>query len=234
MHFDKSVENAHIFNLSSNQGTITNSNGYFEIAVKENDTLLVSHLEYTPRKIRVTKQMENNFSLLFYVEIMTNYLNTVELKNHDLSGVLFNDIQSADKRDSLYKAQNYIQELMELGQQKSDNTELFNSSAGYVNNVDPNVMNGVGSSVGIGFKDKENALRRSLRSSKNATENIISLYGKNYFISTLNIPEDKVYNFVSYCEYRGILDLYKQNKILELLNILKEESTVYLKLQEED
>lgn len=236
MNFDKSVADAHIYNLTDNQGTITNANGYFEIYAKENDTLLISHIEYVVRKIKVTKQMENNMSLLFYMETKTNYLSTVELKNHDLSGILMNDSQNAKGRDSLFKSQNYIRELMEIGQMKSDNTELFGRSAGYVNDVDPVVMNGAGGSANINFKDKDGKLRRELRSSKTATDEIISLYGKSYFVKTLKIPEDKIYHFLTYCEYRGTLTLYRENKMIELLNVIAEESKSYLKLleQEED
>ena len=47
----------------------------------------------------------------------------------------------------------------------------------------------------------------------------------------------KLYNFLEYCNPLGIEDLYKQNRKIELINMLKKESITYLashKDEEED
>jgi hypothetical protein len=47
------------------------------------------------------------------------------------------------------------------------------------------------------------------------------LYGNDFFQNNLNIPEDELINFVSYCESQGLNDeLIKNNNQLELLEFL--------------
>ena len=45
-----SIENIHILNINSNKGTISNINGNFSIPVKENDTLVISGIQFYKKK----------------------------------------------------------------------------------------------------------------------------------------------------------------------------------------
>jgi len=231
MYFDDPITDVHIYNTGTKQGTSSDANGEFIISVKLKDTLSISHIEYTNRKIIVTNQMLNQSYSIFYLEVMTNYLETVELKNHNLSGLLFTDAKSISK-DSILKASHFIEEMMRIAKLPSKNTELYNREASYVNDVDPISMNGVGGSVGIPLKDKANELRRELRLKKNTPERIITDFGVDYFIKKLKIPEDKIFNFLTYCDYRNIFDLYNNNEILKVLNILNAECASFNKIEE--
>ncbi|MFK5879962.1 MAG: hypothetical protein QM478_10760 [Flavobacteriaceae bacterium] len=231
MNFEKPITDVHIYNLTSKQGTSSNTNGEFSIEVKLKDTLSISHIEYTTRRIIVTEKMIQQSFFVVYLEIKTNYLNTVEIKNHTLSGLLFTDAKSISK-DSIMKASNYIREIIRLSKMYSSNTELYNRSASYVNDVDPIKMNGFGSGGGIPIRDKANELRRELRLKKNTPERIISDFGVDYFIKKLKIPEDKIFNFLTYCDYRNIFDLYNNNEIIKVLNILTIESASFNKIEE--
>lgn len=174
--------------------------------------------------------MQQSISV-FYLEIATNYLNTVEINNHNLSGLLFNDAESISK-DSILKASHFIEEMMKISKLPSNNTELFNRGASYVNDTDPISMNGIGGGFGIGFRDKENELRRELRRKKNTPEKIIAELGKDYFIKKLKIREDRIFNFLTYCDYRDIYRLYNDDEILKVLNILLSESRSFNKIEE--
>ncbi len=231
MNFDYPISDVHIYNISSKQGTSSDANGEFRITVKLKDTLSISHIEYTNRKLIVTNKMLSQSYSIFYLEIMTNYLETVEIKNHTLSGLLFTDTKSISK-DSILKASHFIEEMIRISKLPSKNTELFNRDASYVNDTDPISMNGFGGSVGIPFRDKANELRRELRLKKNIPAQIISDFGKNYFIKNLKIPEDKIFNFLTYCDYRNIFDLYNNNEIIKVLHILTIESRSFNKTQE--
>jgi len=230
MYFNNPIADVHIYNMNSKQGASSDVNGEFRITVKLNDTLSISHIEYTNRKLIVTNQMLHQSYSIFYLEIMTNYLETVEIKNHNLSGLLFTDVKSISK-DSILKASNYIKEIIRLSKLPSKNTEVYNRSASYVNDVDPIKMS-VGGGGGIPIRDKANELRRELRQKKNTPERIIADFGKDYFIKKLKIPEDKIFNFLTYCEYRNIFNLYNNNEIIKVLNILVIESTSFNKIEE--
>ena len=146
------ITDVHIYNISSKKGASSDINGEFRISAKLKDTLSISHIEYTNRKIIVTNQILNQSYSIFYLEVMTNYLETVELKNHNLSGLLFADTKSISK-DSILKASHFIEEMMRIAKLPSKNTELYNREASYVNDVDPISMNGAGASVGIPIKE---------------------------------------------------------------------------------
>ena len=53
----KSLSAAHILNLNTVQGTITNDRGFFEIHTKINDTILVSYLGFASIKLKITNDL---------------------------------------------------------------------------------------------------------------------------------------------------------------------------------
>ena len=57
---------------------------------------------------------------------------------------------------------------------------------------------------------------------------------ETFFKNDLKIPMKKLYNFLEYCNPLGIEDLYKQNRKIELINILKKESNTFLLLKDEE
>ena len=48
---------AHILNLNTVEGTITNDKGYFELPTRTNDTILVSYLGFASIKLKVTNDL---------------------------------------------------------------------------------------------------------------------------------------------------------------------------------
>ena len=59
---------------------------------------------------------------------------------------------------------------------------------------------------------------------------LLSEFGEPFFENDLKIPTDNYYNFLEYCNPLGIEDLFKQNRKIELINVLKKESISYLLL----
>lgn len=230
VHFDIPISDAHIFNLTTHKGASSNLDGNFEITVKLGDTIHISHLEYTNKEIEITEEIINQRALIVYLDIMTNYLNVVEIRDHDLLGVLASDSRSVSI-DSLLKASTYIDKILEAAKIGSNQDFAVNPEAPYMNDVSKIKMNGVGSSIGIPMKDKENILRRKLRTKRNTPDKIISDFGIPFFTDKLDISEDKIHNFLTYCDYRNIIQLYQENKVIEVLTILEEESVEYNKIR---
>ncbi|MFT7330496.1 MAG: hypothetical protein ACI848_000562 [Roseivirga sp.] len=225
-HFDTPVQDIHILNITSNRGTISDINGRFEIDVKVNDTLLISHLEYTSKKVIVEQINIENKLLKIYIEPLTNYLETVELKNHNLSGNLLEDTKDVTI-DTILKIYGLQREFMKLASMPSKPNYEVNREKPIMNNVDPIGEGGVGGRIGIPIRDKENELRRELKLKKSIPEKIIRDFGKDYFIEELNIPEDEIHLFISYCEHRQVFTCYSKGDILKILTIFNEESKNY-------
>ena len=68
-----------------------------------------------------------------------------------------------------------------------------------------------------------------MREAKNIPRLIIYDLGKYFFINKLKIPEEKIHNFLTYCNYRNIFELYKKKKIMRVIKILEIESVSYHK-----
>lgn len=225
-YLDTPITNVHIHNLTTNFGEISDGNGHFEISVRKNDTLKVSHLEYQSKKIIITDEILQNKNFSIELKIMTNYLNTVILKKHNLSGILLTDAKDYTN-DTISKKHSLIEEMMRLAKMPSNNDYISNLEQPIMNNVNP-IGDGMSiASVGIPIKDKANILRKKLREKKNFPDKLIKLFGKDYFINDLKIPEEKIYNFITYCELINIQESLKQNKIMKLIDILTEESIKY-------
>ncbi len=231
-HFETPVQDIHIINLNSNKGTISDTNGRFKIDVMVNDILFISHLEYKSTKITVKQIDLEKGQLKIYIETFTNYLETVELKNHNLSGNLQEDTNSVDI-DTIIKKYALQRNFMKLAAMPSKKSRQVNFEKPILNNVDPTYIGGGGVSLGgIPIRDKENELRRELQFKKSVPDELIQDFGEKYFIEELYIPKEEIYLFISYCESEEIFKLYKNNEILKILTIFTQESKRYLEIKE--
>jgi len=224
------INNVHIHNLTTNYGTTSNNNGKFEIMIKINDTLKISHLKYQTKKIVITDEHLKQSILSIKLKIKTNYLNTVVIKNHTLTGNLVKDIQN-NTNDTISRKHDLIEEMMRLAKMPTSNDYRENTEKPYMNDANPIQMNGAGASIGIPIKDHENILRRELRSKKNIPDKIISELGKYFFVSELKIHKKNIHHFITYCESRNVIELYRKNKIMRLIDVLTEESIGYIKIR---
>jgi hypothetical protein len=103
-------------------------------------------------------------------------------------------------------------------------------------NTVPNSFSGAGGGATIPFKDSERlwALRKKLAQKKAFPFKILSELGDKFFFDTLKIPVDKYFHFLEYCNPLGIEQLHNEGKLLEVIKILRTESTSYLKIIKND
>ncbi|MCF6279350.1 MAG: carboxypeptidase-like regulatory domain-containing protein [Flavobacteriaceae bacterium] len=222
---DTPINNVHIHNITTNYGATSNDKGEFKILVQKNDTLKISHLEYQSKKIIITNEHIKKEILTIELKIMTNYLNTVTIKNHNLTGNLVKDVKDSTN-DTITRKHDLIEEMMRLAKMPSYKN-IRNTEKPPMNSVDPIGNSGGGASIGIPIKDTESILRRELRLKKSFPDKLISEFGEDYFINELKISKDKIHHFITYCGYRNIHKLYKQNEIMKLIDVLTEESVEY-------
>ena len=90
-----SIEGVHVLNITSNQATITNSQGNFKILVKLNDELIFSAIQFKRKKITMNQDIFDSLSITVYLEEFVNELDEVILNSSGLSGSLMNDIQNS-------------------------------------------------------------------------------------------------------------------------------------------
>jgi len=88
------LQSAHIVNLNSVRGTITNSQGLFEIPAKVNDTIFISYIGYQSIKLKITRDLLKGNELEIAIHEKTVDISEVMVKSHRLIGVLVVDAKN--------------------------------------------------------------------------------------------------------------------------------------------
>jgi len=227
------VKNANIVNLKTNIGTFSNDFGDYKIVVSVGDTLKFSSVQH-----KTIYRIVNNFvyrsEILDVFMISSTYeLDEVVLRRNDLDGFLSLDLKKTpeDRRaEALKNTMNFSRVNMNI----TYNGDYIDQRVKPpMNNVDPIAMfAGAGGGVSIPFKYSEKlwALRRDFDFREKFPEMLISEFGETFFENDLKIPTEKYYSFLEYCNPLGIENLFKENRKIELINVLKKESITYLLL----
>lgn len=229
LELQKPISGVHIYNLNRLTATASRDNGIFEITVSQNDTLIISHVKYKTQRIVISKGYLNNAAPVnIHLEIMTNYLDTVSIKNHDLSGIL----EADSKTTKLTDTDSINAVWRDLAKQPSFKDYERDLSKPILNNVDATVNSTVKVAAGIPMKFKDVEIRRELKNKRDFPKRIISDFGTGYFTNTLKIPSEKIHHFLTYCDSKNIIDLYYKNEIMAVLTILHDESIEYTKIKD--
>ena len=219
----KGIENVHIFNISKKTGTISNDLGKFELKTALNDTLYVSSLQY--KKLTIVVSQKNIDAKQIIIELITtvNQLDEVFLKH--LSGNLRADIASRPK-DTIPKI-GYVYSNKDLYKNLPADSYEQSKRPNALAITDP--IGPLSGGIGLPGKRSEKLLRlkRELKLRKDFSKKLQNEFGIDYFTIDLKIEENQINNFLSYCEYYHIFEKYYDNKVLEVLKILKKESKIY-------
>lgn len=217
--YNKTIGNVNIVNLNTKLGTVSNDSGEFEMMVSLNDTLLFSSIEYERKKIGITGNYLKYKRIL--VELMPSINKLDEVFIEGLTGNLNYDINKVPI-DTLPKHTFFLKpgDLKKIlppdlhGSEKAPYVGFFPPIPGSVPLLDARY-------------EAEQRLKRELSRKKQFPSNIKKQLGLDYFTKKLHIPEEKIDNFLAYCEFRNIIAEYYKNNLLEVIQILREESTAY-------
>lgn len=91
------LSGAHLFNLNSVIGTISNDKGMFELATTVNDTIYVSFLGYQSIKLKITNDLLKGNELVIELYERTEQMAEIVVKSHKLIGVLEIDAKNVPK-----------------------------------------------------------------------------------------------------------------------------------------
>ena len=212
-----STENVHIINKNSNKGTTSNAYGEFQIPVMVSDTLLFSAIQFEYKEVIISIKDIKEQKLLISLKPRINELDEVELKQHDLSGYLQSDIENASLKNHVDA---FTLDLPNAGKAPVTEVDFINRNINFYSK---------GGSITklygwISGEKKMLKKLRTLETEKMALNNIRKLITDSYFIETLNIKKEDISMFVEYCKPKGIIKMYKENKKMEVIDILIEES----------
>ena len=200
------LQNVKILNLSSNDETTSFKNGYFNIDVKLGDTLLLSALNNISRKVLISNSHIDNKTIKVYLEEGFNELDEVmiiekfRLDFGELSlpegVVLDNDSISSKSAPNMLKVTDPTQ---------SNSNVNFRA-----------LMQGLGKLIWKKRIAEKKEFEKIKTSKLNFLDSIAPQY-KTFFTKDLDIDPSKIYEFIDYCQDRGLDDLYERDAI-EVMN----------------
>ncbi len=228
------IKDANIINLKTKQGTFSNEEGLFRIFVSKGDTLRFSSVQHEIQKIVVSENIFKENKIVAVLQSAIYTLDEIELKRHDLKGRLGIDIKEVpkDERDSLLRS---VMDFSNIDFKERDNTidDIKRAKPPIVNTMEGAMpMAGAGAAVSIPFQNSKKlwALRKELELKKNFPYKIMSELGDQFFFDELEIPIEKYFHFLEYCNPLGIENMYNKGRTLEVIKILKSESKSYLEI----
>ncbi len=228
------IENIHVFNKTTQKGTVTNKSGVFEIIVKLNDTLTVSGIQFYMLKISITEEIFKDKFLVISLLQKINTLAEVEIKAHNLFGNL--TLDSKYFKDTIKKINPKIAKTSsydfsipskfmakQLDEDRLDNpTDPLAPIGGDIIGLAYFVLEpAINELKKINKTKRENKQKERLylAQSKAAPKNIRSDFGDDFFVKTLRIPVDQIDAFILYCKPKDIINLYLKNKKIQLIDI---------------
>ncbi len=228
----KGVKNAHILNLTTKRGVISDANGRFELKVKKGEWFQVTNIQYKKVLFRVTNTVIKEKTVQVFLFDITNQLEEVKIKKK-MKGFLSLDRKEKPKDTVLKSSLMSLKEIAKMDLSKVNLGRNYKSrSAQYLTDPISKVSGLPPATFGIpdGSSIRIKALRKELHYRKSFPNKLKVELGEIFFFQKLKIPKEKYYHFLEYCNPLGIEQLYKNHKILKLIELLQEQSKSYLQI----
>lgn len=210
----------HIINITAEKGTVTDANGKFSVEVKENDLLLFSSVQFQKKEILITSEILSG--RLLEVELQKDLTELDEVRLHQLSGNLANDIDDIETFDPGI-----------IGFALSDKEPLSIEERKLFAITSPD--DPVGTLYGIISGQKkmyEKAIKNNRLSA--LVYKVREFVPDEYFTETLLLAQSKIMDFLYYCSLRpGFKELVNKDNPLVLIEYLKGMITEYNEFIEE-
>jgi len=211
LYRDSNVISANVINNTSQEATITNKDGEFEIKVKLNDRLLFSSVQYQIRSLVINKDILQKSRIVIDVNEKVTQLDEVVVGPENTEKFL-------DLKEEEFKKIDYSFD-------KSTKIENQILQSGRFNN-------------GINFINLYKAIAKS---SSNEDKDLIKLsykpsnllrevYDDSFFILNLGIPKENISEFLFFCDEKFPSKfLFKKSNEFQLIDFLVKQSERFRK-----
>lgn len=211
LYRDSNVVNENVINTTSENATITNANGQFAINVKEGDELVFTAVNYQIRIVKITDEILRNNRLVVEVNEKVTELDEVVVSPENQKKFL--EVKSEDFKQYDYETDR--------------STEVVNIAESQQTR---------GMQDGLNFVNLFKALTKSKKSEEGGrvqlkvSEVLRQVYDDEFFVLDLRIPQDKIDNFLYYCDAQmPAQSLLKKDNEFQLIDFLVSHSKTYLK-----
>lgn len=206
------VEGAHVINLTSKVGTVSNALGKFKIPVQLNDTILFSDIEF--KNIQVIINETNVYEKYLEIDFQVN-INELEeiIVANNMAGSL--GLPNADKKP------------LSQAERKTN----YYKKGGAISKLQGLVSGDARKMRKLQRLSEED---QRLRAYQIQILNIRGYFKDEFFINTLKVPEEDINNFISHCIKKGVLQMYKSERYLEIIDVFIDSTESFAMLKNPD
>lgn len=216
----KGIPDVHIMNTSAGIATISDGEGRFDIDVTIGDTLLFSAVQYKRKSIVISASILESKMAFITLEEFVNELDEVVVRPYNLSGDLIRDMQHM-KIDPVVTASTlglpnaYVKPMLQ-SERLLREASLGPFSIGMLTSIPFNpLINAISGRTKM-LKKRVARDRKYL-----LTQRVRNFYPDSIFVKRLGIPEEKISDFMYYCEvddqFHSIVATDDHIRILNLL-----------------
>lgn len=211
LYKNSNVANENVINVTSEKATVTNANGEFEIYVKSGDVLAFSAVNYRFTTVNITEGIIRNNRLVVEVTEKVEQLDEVVVSPE-------NEKKFIELKEEEFKQVVYDQDEST----RVDNLALTGPDRPLQYGL--NFVN-IFKAIFKSKKEKEPDFQDKLK----VSEVLRLVYEDSFFTNNLNIPQDKIDEFLYYCDEKlPAEELLKKDNEFELIDFLVNQSKDYL------
>lgn len=188
----KPLLSAHVVNMNSVDGTITDFDGKFEIPAQVNDTIFISYIGYQSIKLKITNDLLKGNELEIAIHEKVVNIDEVTVKSHRLIGVLVVDAKNVPD-DSYSRIHiNGLPQAYEIG--RSYNRNYSSGLAAVFNPVDFWYNK-------FGKKPKELNKLRKLKQGDQMRSMMEQKYSREIMMDYLDMSRKELNDLLTECNY---------------------------------
>jgi hypothetical protein len=211
-----SISDVHVLNKNSNQGTITNDTGWFEIPVYIGDSLQFTHVNLKEKYFTITSEIFNTKELEIKLEEKTYSLNEFTLEKP--RSIFYVDPEMMPPPIVNAKTLNlpYANTIV------NKDLSVIKFRSGGVISLD-NLFN----SLNGNNKRKKELQKITLED--DALSKIRKYFTDDFFITDLHIKQEHINPFLNYCFKNNIVTYFNRSENIKVTKILMDESKTFPK-----
>jgi len=214
------VAATHVLNITSEKASITNSEGFFSIRVKLNDTLVFSAIQYKRKTIIVTPAILGSKLLYVPLEDAINELDEVIVMPYNLTGDMTTDLARTEIEPVVTASTLGLPNVYVKIPTQAER-ELFAATANPFMSFDPLIN-------AITGRTKMLKQRIARNEKYERTQRVRAFYPDSLYSTEFKIPEEKIDDFMYYCEvdtaFQILVDTHDRFRIWEYM---RKKSVVY-------
>ena len=213
---EEDSEGITIYNLSTNDGVVTNANGLFQLKVAENDSIVITAIQYKSFDIIIDKEVVDSKVLLVNLDAYVNKLEEVVILKKDFK-----------------KGWDLSYETLEFGYDFAPDAQ-----SSIKGNIAEDAINSKKLKNGINFisliklilPKKKKSIQEIISERNLIIQQIKERYSLEYLSEILHIPLHKIEGFIYFIgEHPFDEELLKPENEIYLLDYLQKQSIVYSK-----